>query len=189
MAEAGEIRTDEELDAEAQARRRLALAQIRQYPDPVLRLAAKEVEEFDEDLERLVQRMTGLLRDAAGLGLAATQVGILRRVFVFQREDEEVLALVNPALADRSEESEVDTEGCLSMQGVTVPVERATHVAVEGRTPSGEEVRVELDDLEARVAQHELDHLDGKLILDRTDDESRREALAILRPKTVLDLA
>src|SRR5437763_12294255 len=118
MAEAGEIRTDEELDAEAQARRRLALAQIRQYPDPVLRLPAKEVEEFDEDLERLVQRMTGLLRDAAGLGLAATQVGILRRVFVFQREDEEVLALVNPALADRSEESEVDTEGCLSMQGV-----------------------------------------------------------------------
>jgi peptide deformylase len=85
MAESGEVRTDPELDAEAQARRRLALAQIRQYPDPVLRMPAKDVESFDEDLARLVERMTGLLRDATGLGLAATQVGILRRVFVIQR--------------------------------------------------------------------------------------------------------
>src|SRR5947209_12379019 len=123
MAEAGEVRTradENELDVEGQARRRLALAQIRQYPDPALRMRAKEVEAFDEDLERLIERMTGLLRDATGLGLAATQVGILRRVFVFQREDEEIVPVVNPTLPQRSEEVEVDTEGCLSMQGVTV---------------------------------------------------------------------
>jgi peptide deformylase len=187
MAETGEVRTDPELDAEAQARRRLALAQIRQYPDPVLRMPAKDVESFDDDLARLVERMTGLLRDATGLGLAATQVGILRRVFVIQRENDEVLAFVNPALADRSDETVMDTEGCLSMQGVTVPVERAAHVTLEGRSPEGEEMRVELDELEARVVQHELDHLDGVLILDRTDEESRREALAILRPRPALD--
>ncbi len=194
MAEPEEVRTEEveeeeeQLDVEAQARRRLALAQIRQYPDPVLRMPAKEVEAFDNDLASLVERMTGLLRDAGGLGLAATQVGILRRVFVFQREEEEIVALVNPSLVERSDEAEVDTEGCLSMQGVTVPVERATHVKLQGRTPNGEELRFELDELEARVVQHELDHLDGVLILDRTTDESRREALAILRPKPALDV-
>ncbi len=193
MVEPEEVRTEEveeeeQLDVEAQARRRLALAQIRQYPDPVLRMPAKEVEAFDEDLASLVERMTGLLRDAGGLGLAATQVGILRRVFVFQREEEEIVALVNPSLVERSDEAEVDTEGCLSMQGVTVPVERATHVKLQGRTPNGEELRFELDELEARVVQHELDHLEGVLILDRTTDESRREALAILRPKPALDV-
>jgi len=194
MAEAGEVRTEDEqeeeqLDVEAQARRRLALAQIRQYPDPVLRMPAREVEAFDQDLASLVERMTGLLRDAGGLGLAATQVGILRRVFVFQREEEEeIVALVNPSLVERSDETEVDTEGCLSMQGVTVPVERATHVTVQGRTSDGEELQFELDELEARVVQHELDHLDGVLILDRTTDESRRDALAILRPKPALDV-
>ena len=180
---------EEQLDVEAQARRRLALAQIRQYPDPVLRMPAKEVEAFDDDLASLVERMTGLLRDAGGLGLAATQVGILRRVFVFQREEDEIVALVNPSLVERSDEAEVevDTEGCLSMQGVTVPVERATHVTLQGRTPDGRELQFELNELEARVVQHELDHLDGVLILDRTTDESRREALAILRPKPALD--
>ena len=183
-----EVEEEEQLDVEAQARRRLALAQIRQYPDPVLRMPAKEVEAFDDDLASLVERMTGLLRDAGGLGLAATQVGILRRVFVFQREEEEIVALVNPSLVERSEEAEVDTEGCLSMQGVTVPVERATHVTLEGRTSDGEELHFELDQLEARVVQHELDHLDGVLILDRTTDESRREALAVLRPKPALDV-
>ncbi len=185
--EVEEEEEEQHLDVEAQARRRLALAQIRQYPDPVLRMPAKEVEAYDEDLASLVERMTGLLRDAGGLGLAATQVGILRRVFVFQRE-EEIVALVNPSLVERSDVAEVDTEGCLSLQGVTVPVERATHVRLQGRTPDGGELHFELDELEARVVQHELDHLDGVLILDRTTDESRREALAILRPKPALDV-
>jgi peptide deformylase len=188
MAEAGEVRTDEELDPEAQVRRRLALAQIRQYPDPVLRMTAKDVEDFDEDLSRLVERMTGLLHDAAGLGLAAPQVGILRRVFIFQRTDDEVVAVVNPKLVERSDEAETDAEGCLSMQGVTVPVERSARVMIEAVAPDGEQLHLELADLEARVAQHELDHLDGVLILDRTNNESRREALGVLRPKPALDV-
>src|ERR671934_1345150 len=115
VAEAGEVKT-EQLDAEAEARRRVALAQIRQYPDPVLRMRANEVEEIDDDVRRLVERMTALMRDAAGVGLAAPQVGVLRRVFVFQRdrESDETIALVNPTISERSEEAETEDEGCLS---------------------------------------------------------------------------
>jgi peptide deformylase len=186
VAEAGEVRTDE-LDPEAEARRRLALGQIRQYPDPALRMQAREVEEFDADLRRLTERMTGLMRDANGVGLAATQVGILRRLFVFQADPEgEPTAVVNPVIVERSDETAADPEGCLSLQGVQVPVERATALRLEGLDISGEPLSLELSDLAARVAQHELDHLDGILILDRTTDEARREALGILRPKAVL---
>jgi peptide deformylase len=180
--EAGEIRTGEELDAEATARRRLALAQIRQYPDPALRMKAREVEEFDEALAQLAARMTILMRDAQGVGLAGTQVGVLQRIFVFQRSaDDEPQAVVNPTIVGRSEETEVDDEGCLSLQGVLVPVERQLHVRLEGKDVDGSDVTLDLDDLGARVAQHELDHLDGVLILDRTTPEAKREALATLR--------
>src|SRR5215211_5925445 len=118
MAEKGQVKTDE-LDARAEARRRLALAQIRQYPDPVLRLQAQQVQEFDADLTQLVERMSRLMQDARGVGLAANQVGVLRRVFVIQAaEDEEPRALMNPVIVDKSEETELDDEGCLSMQGV-----------------------------------------------------------------------
>jgi peptide deformylase len=188
MAEAGQVKTDE-LDPEAEARRRLALAQIRQYPDPVLRMQARDVESFDDDLRRLVERMTRLMIDANGVGLAATQVGVLRRVFVFRpdREGEaEARAVVNPRIVVRGRETEVDEEGCLSLQGILVPVERSVRLTVEGSDENGEEVRVELAELAARVAQHELDHLDGVLILDRTTDESRRDALAVLRPRVAL---
>src|SRR5918912_607048 len=116
----GEIRTDEELDAEREARRRLALAQIRQYPDPVLRMEARPVEEFDDELGRLIQRMRGLMVDANGVGLAATQVGVLRRLFVFARGEDGVEAIVNPAIVRRSDETETDDEGCLSLQGVAI---------------------------------------------------------------------
>ncbi len=181
------VEVDAELDAEEEARRRLALAQIRQYPDPALRLRAREVESFDGDLRGLVERMTRLMVEAKGIGLAATQVGVLRRVFVFSRdEDEEATALVNPVIVASSDERESDEEGCLSLQGVRVPVERPTAVTVEAQNLHGAPVRLELDGLDARVAQHELDHLDGVLILDRTTDEARREALAILRPRPVL---
>src|ERR671930_1924849 len=95
----GQVRT-EELDPEREARRQLALAQIRQYPDPVLRMQAREVEEFDDDLRRLAERMTALMRDAQGVGLAATQVGVLRRLFVFQPEEDEVAVVVNPRLVE-----------------------------------------------------------------------------------------
>ena len=191
VPEAEEVTTEEERDPEQEARRRLALAQIRQYPDSVLRMKAREVVTFDDELVRLVQRMGALMRDAVGVGLAATQVGILRRVFVFQLQPEgedeeaepETLAVVNPAIVERSDETEIDDEGCLSLQGVNVPVERNTRVALEGVDERGRPVRYELEDLSARVVQHELDHLDGTLIIDRTTDEARREALGTLRPR------
>ncbi len=184
--EAGQVKT-EKLDPEREARRRLALAQIRQYPDPVLRMRAEEVGRFDGDLAALVERMTRLMQDAAGVGLAANQVGVLQRVLVLQAaEDEEPQALVNPAIAERSGETEPDSEGCLSMQGVLVPVERDLRVTVEAQDANGETVRLELEDLAARVAQHEIDHLDGILIIDRTTPEGRREALGILRQSTAV---
>jgi peptide deformylase len=186
VAEAGQIKTDE-LDAEGEARRRLALGQIRQYPDPVLRMQAREVESFDDDLRRLAERMTSLMRDASGVGLAATQVGIIRRLFVFQPDpDEDPIAVVNPVLVETSEEQAVDDEGCLSLVGVQMPVERPVTVKLGGRDLEGGELSLELSDHPARVVQHEVDHLDGVLILDRTTDEARKEALAVLRPKAVL---
>jgi peptide deformylase len=181
----GQVRT-EELDAEREARRQLALAQIRQYPDPVLRMTGRPVEEFDEDLRRLVARMSDLMKEANGVGLAATQVGVLRRVFVFAPADDEVAVLVNPEIVRRSDELETDDEGCLSLQGVTVPVERAVSIRVEGRDERGKEVGFDLEGIAARIAQHENDHLDGKLILDRTTEEGRREAMAALRLRLVL---
>jgi len=184
--EAGQVKT-EQLDAEGEARRRLALAQIRQYPDPVLRMEARSVEAFDTALEQLVARMTSLMHDANGAGLAATQVGVLQRVFVFQENEEQVTAVVNPQLVDASEETVGDDEGCLSLQGVLVPVDRHVRVTVVGKNPEGEDLRLELTDVPARIAQHEVDHLDGVLMLDRTDEQSRRQALATLRPKPVLD--
>ena len=184
--EAGQVR-NEELDPQQEALRRAALAQIRQYPDPVLRIKAREVEDFDYDLARLVERMFGLLRDANGAGLAANQVGVVRRVFVFHPDAEsEPVAVVNPVLSDVGDEKATDAEGCLSMQGVQVPVERAVSVRLEGRDPEGNELSLELTELGARVAQHELDHLDGVLILDRTTEEARKEALGILRPRAML---
>ena len=185
--EQGQVREDEQLDPEREARRRLALAQIRQYPDPVLRMRANEVESFDDDLRRLVERMTQLMQDARGVGLAGTQVGTLQRVFVFQpTEEDEPRALVNPVLVDTSEETLGETEGCLSMLGVTIPVERPVKVTIEGKDETGREVRLELEEHAARVVQHELDHLDGIMILDRTTPEARREALGILRPEPAL---
>jgi len=175
-----------ELDAETQARRQLALAQIRQYGDPVLRMKAREVTSFDEDLQRLVTRMRQLMHDARGVGLAATQVGILQRVFVFQKGEDDVVAIVNPRLTELSDELETEDEGCLSLQGVTMPVERHLRVTLEAKDPEGNDMRFELEGHPARVAQHELDHLDGTLILDRTTDEARKEALAPLRPRPIL---
>jgi len=175
-----------ELDPERVARKRLALAQIRQYPDVALKMTARPVEEFDDELRRLVERMKLLMEDANGIGLAATQVGVLQRLFVFHAAEGEVVAVVNPEIVARSEETEVDDEGCLSIQGVLVPVERATSVKLVGRDENGDEVEYELEDIYARAAQHENDHLDGVLIIDKTTPEARREALAVLRPRIVL---
>jgi peptide deformylase len=178
----GEVRDERELDAQEKARRRVALAQIRQYPDAVLRMRANDVDRFDDDLARLADKMAHLMRDAHGVGLAATQVGVLQRLFVFQATDEEdVTAIVNPEITKRSSGVAVADEGCLSLQGVLVPVERALDVTVEGQDLTGAPLRLELDELDARVVQHEIDHLDGVLMLERTTDEARREALATLR--------
>jgi peptide deformylase len=178
---------DEQLDGEREVRRRMALTQIRQWPDPVLKQRAQEVENFDEDLQRLVERMGRLMQDANGVGLAANQAGILRRVFVFRRgEEEEPVAAVNPRIAETGDERETDDEGCLSLQGVLIPVERPATVVLEAQDVTGAPVRLELEGLDARVVQHELDHLDGVLILERTTPEARREAMATLRPQPIL---
>ncbi|HEY3069801.1 MAG TPA: peptide deformylase [Gaiellaceae bacterium] len=179
----------EELDVEREARRRAALALVRQYPDPVLRLKAREVEDLDESVAALVERMTMLMDEARGVGLAAPQVGILRRVLVYRTDEEEPpVALVNPRLVSASDEVETSDEGCLSLGAATVvvPVERPTGVTVEAVSPTGEEVRMEAEGLTARVLQHELDHLDGILTIDRTTPEDRRAALGQLRPQPVL---
>jgi peptide deformylase len=177
---------EEELDPEQQARRRLALAQIRQYPDAALKMAARPVEEFDDDFRQLVHRMKQLMVDASGIGLAATQVGVLQRFFVFQVAEDETVAIVNPEIVERSDETAVEDEGCLSIQGVLLPVERSTMITIAGQDEHGADVRYELEEPYSRVAQHESDHLDGVLILERTTPEARREALASLRPRLVI---
>jgi peptide deformylase len=179
--------TEAEARAEAErlVRKDVALAQIRQYGDPVLRMRASEVETFDEELLRVTERMTGLMHDAEGVGLAATQVGIVRRFFVCTLDGEDRV-LVNPVLTPVGDGSEVDQEGCLSLGPVRLPVERAARVRVEARDETGEPISLELEGIDARVVQHELDHLDGTLIVDRTDPDARREALRQLRPRLVL---
>jgi peptide deformylase len=173
-------------EAEAEVRRRFALAQIRQYGDVALRMTARPVEDFDDDLRRLAERMTALMHDAQGVGLAATQVGVIRRLFVFEPDEDGPRTVVNPVIVERSDESAADEEGCLSLQGVRVPVERSTHVVLEGKDLDGADVRYDLEGYGARIAQHELDHLNGVLILDRTDAEHRKEALGELRPRISL---
>ena len=184
----GQVRK-EELDAEREARRRAALIQIRQYPDPVLRMQAREVEDFDDALATLIERMSRLMEEARGVGLAAPQIGISRRVLVYQAgEEEPITALVNPVVIERSDEAESTEEGCLSLGAATVivAVERPIAITIEGTSPTGKPVRVEAEGLEARVLQHEIDHLDGVLTIDRTTPEQRRAALAQLRPQPVL---
>lgn len=168
------------------ARRDAAFAQIRQYPDPCLKERAREVEEFDDDVASLAARMLRLMDDAHGAGLAAPQIGLLRRVLVYQLEDEEPVVLVNPTVTDASEETEVVDEGCLSLnlliqRDVNLPVERPSSISIHAFDVAGEEIEFDADGHEARVVQHEIDHLEGTLILDRTDAEHRRLGLRTLR--------
>jgi peptide deformylase len=177
-------RREEERADRIEARRQLALGQIRRYPDPALRERASDVEEFSEDLRALVTRMGRVMDDAHGVGLAATQLGLLRRILVYRaNEDDDLGAIVNPVIVERSDETTTDSEGCLSLPEVHVPVERANTVVVEGKDAEGGNLRLELEGLPARVIQHELDHLDGILIFDRTTPEARREAMRALRPR------
>jgi peptide deformylase len=172
----------EELDAEARARRDAALRAVRKLGDPVLRATALPVERFDDELRVEAQRMDELMQAALGVGLAATQVGILHRLLVYRAYPEDpTTALVNPVLEWVSEELEAAEEGCLSLPGIHVEVERPVRVRVRARDTSGAELLVEAEGLQARVIQHEIDHLDGVLILDRISREARRDAMRALR--------
>ena len=171
-----------ELDRETIARRDAALAHVRRYGDPALRAVARPVERFDGALEEEVARMTALLGDALGAGLAATQLGVMHRVFVYRGEpDAPIHALVNPRLEWTGEDRDLDEEGCLSIPGIWIEVERPVQVRMSGMDARGRPLTVEAEGLEARVLQHELDHLDGVLMLDRATPERRREAMRALR--------
>jgi peptide deformylase len=171
------------LDDEALERRSEALSRVVKFGDPVLRSAASPVREFDEVLEAEADRMIGLMRDAIGVGLAATQLGTLRRMLVFQVGSEaEPTVLVNPEIEWRSEQDLATAEeGCLSLPGVIVDVERPLHIRARGVDVHGESFSIEASGLEARVIQHEVDHLDGVLMLDRAERQQRRAALRALR--------
>ncbi len=171
-----------ELDPETAARRAAALAHLRKFGDPVLRTRARPVQEFDAALRSEVERMDELMRDALGVGLAATQVGVLHRVLVYRvQQDAPVAALVNPEVEWTGRDLETMEEGCLSLPGVLVDVERPVHVRVRALDEVGERIVIEASGLEARVIQHEIDHLDGVLILDRTSRDQRKEAVRALR--------
>jgi peptide deformylase len=172
----------EELDPETLARREAALSQVRKFGDPVLRASAVPVERFDAQLEAEIEHMAELMQDALGVGLAATQLGVLHRVLVYRADPEDpVTALVNPVLEWASEETELGEEGCLSLPGVHVEVERAMEVRVRAQEETGQEREVEAEGLAARVIQHEMDHLDGILILDRISRGARKEAMRAMR--------
>ncbi len=161
-----------------------ALRLVRQYPDPALRNAATAVAEVDDEVQQLAERMLDVMERAHGVGLAAPQLGILRRILVYRASDEdEPKVLINPELVELSDETEVGTEGCLSLLGgeLQVPVARHLRVRVSGRDASGDAVDKDVEGFEARVIQHEIDHLDGILIFDRAEDQERREALRELR--------
>jgi peptide deformylase len=172
----------EELDEETRARRDAALARVRKLGDPVLRASAVAVDRFDGVLQAEIERMGELMADALGIGLAATQLGVLNRVLVYRvHADDPITALVNPVLEWVSEELETAEEGCLSIPGAHVEVERPARVRARARDATGAELLIEAEGLHARVIQHEIDHLDGVLMIDRISREARREAMRSLR--------
>ena len=172
----------EELHRKLLERRDAALAHVVKFGDPVLKSRASEVHEFGPELRAEVDRMIHIMQDGMGVGLAATQLGVLRRVLVYQAgSDNEPSALVNPVVEWMSDEQAIAEEGCLSLPRVTMDVERPLHARFTGRDVDGEPVTIEASGLEARVLQHEIDHLDGVLILDRTERKQRKAALRALR--------
>jgi len=182
VADAGEGHGDAPLDPAVQARRAAAMSFIRRLGDPVLKSSATPVDRFDDSLRAQVARMAGLMADALGVGLAAPQLGISQRLLVYRvGPDAPLVALANPELEWASGDAEVAEEGCLSIPGVAVDVERPIHVRVRARDEHGDTRLVEASGLEARVIQHEIDHLDGVLVLDRATREQRREAIRALR--------
>ena len=172
----------EQLDPETAARRAAALTQVRKFGDPALRTKARPIDRIDDALRSEIERMGEIMHDALGVGLAATQLGVLHRLLVYRvQPDAPVNALINPEIEWAGSAEEIAEEGCLSLPAVLVDVERPIYVRVRGLDENGEEVVVEASGLEARVIQHEIDHLDGVLILDRASREARKEAMRALR--------
>jgi peptide deformylase len=170
------------LDPAVEARRAAAMSFIRRLGDPVLKSRATPVDRFDDSLRRQVSRMAGIMNDAIGVGLAAPQLGISQRLVVYRvGPDAPMIVLANPELEWSSGDVELGEEGCLSIPGITVDVDRPVHVRVRALDEEGEQRLVEASGLEARVIQHEMDHLDGVLILERTSREERKRALRELR--------
>ena len=170
------------LDPEILARRDAALRHVRKLGDPILKTKARPVDRFDDELRDEVERMGVLMHDALGIGLAAPQVGISHRVLVYRIEpDSPIVALINPEIEWSSRDEEISEEGCLSLPMIHVDVERPVAVLVNARDEHGAELVIEATGLEARVIQHEIDHLDGILILDRTSREQRKAAMRALR--------
>lgn len=157
----------------------MAILPIRLYGDPVLRTRAAELDEVDRKARRLMGNMTDTMKQAPGIGLAAPQVGVLKRIIVWENDSEKG-SLANPVILDREGQVEGD-EGCLSMPGITYPVVRSEWILVQGFDDSGEQVKFETRDLTARIIQHEIDHLDGILFIDHLAPELRSEALGVLR--------
>lgn len=184
MSDEGAVKAEgerEAREAELLKRREEALAQVVKFGDPVLKSKASPVREVGSAVRSEVERMVTIMRDGMGVGLAATQVGILRRLLVFQAAPGEPTALVNPEVEWLSDELVVAEEGCLSLPRVALDVERPLHARVSGLDLEGDEVTIEASGLEARVIQHEIDHLDGVLILDRAPRDQRKGALRALR--------
>lgn len=161
--------------------RREALAQVRQFGDPVLRSETRSIESFDENIRAQAQRMIALMDEAYGIGLAAPQIGISNRLLVYRVGDTPPVVLANPTIEWQSESNETFEEGCLSLANVHVDVDRPIHVRVTGQDAFGDRIRIEASGLHARVIQHEMDHLDGILILDRASKDQRKAALRALR--------
>lgn len=158
--------------------RAAAWAQIRQFGDPVLK-EQSYIAEVDDDLRKLVDRMIKIMHLADGVGLAAPQIGILRRVIVFQLDGVEHV-LLNPEVTWRSEAMIKDAEGCLSLASLATEVERAEKVSVEGEDMEGNHIKMDLEGMHARILQHEIDHLNGLMIIDRTSREARKNLLSRL---------
>ena len=166
----------------------MGLLEIRVFGDPVLRQAALEVRDFDDSLARLAQDMAATMHAAGGVGLAANQVGVLRRLFTFEDPgDEERAAIagavVNPVLVGASEEVEVADEGCLSFPGLFYPVERQLEVVVRHQDLDGERHETTLRGFGARIWLHEMDHLNGVLFVDHLARHDRREAMRLMRER------
>ncbi len=180
--ETDEVEAPPPVDPERLARRSAALARIRAYGDPVLTTRTRTVERFDASLLDEAHHMASIMHEAMGIGLAAPQVGVLHRLLVYRVEpDTPVTVLVNPRLEWHGSEEEILEEGCLSLPGVHVDIERSVHVRVHAQDEHGEELMIEATGLEARVIQHEMDHLDGVLILERASRDQRKEAMRAMR--------